>query len=197
MAITRSIHHWHGLIIRIGDQDVHKMLVNCQKMAQTGLNVAKWQEWQGQSTGARFFFPHWAQLPRSRTFAMLTPSRAVHDIPQWKNSCPASHWIILESRGECWKLLISSCRKLGILIFSSVFHQFFYTLMLSLKHFWTIFFRQVRLGKDGKMAISSPPRWRVWESQHRQHIRDPELLSVYKCHGICLGLEDLPSGKLT
>ena len=28
---------------------------------------------------------------RSRTCAMLMRSRAVHDIPQWKNSCPESH----------------------------------------------------------------------------------------------------------
>ena len=146
VAITRSIDiHWHGLIIRIGDQDVHKMLVNCQKMAQTGLNVAKWQE----STGARFFFfsptgpslPGVGRLQCLRRAGRCTTSRS----GRTRVRHPMGSGILESSRGECWKLLISSCRKLGILIFSHI-SSYFYTLMLSLKHFWTIFFHQ-KIGK--------------------------------------------------
>ena len=123
--------------------------------------------------GPVLFFPHWAQLARSRTFAMLTPSRAVHDIPQWKNSCPASHGIRdhREQQRGMLKIAHLELSKIG----NSNLFTYFYTLMLSLKHFWTILFRQ-KIGKRWERP-SLGPRWRVWESQHRQHIRDPELLS--------------------
>ena len=89
-------------------------------------------------------------------------------------------------------------------IYCKLEFQSLYTLMLLVTIFEAHFISKSQPGqpvkKVGKARLASlRPRWRVWESQHRQHIRDPELLGAGRIDkslcllglGIDSGPEDL------